>query len=79
MAFAANTQSCGIFLWKTFQKLFQKYFWKLLYSILEKKTFESTSTWKTLSVKISLKTNEVSIPDIRARTRTVIHILQKMT
>ena len=42
MAFAANTQSCGIFLWKTFQKLFQKYFWKLLYSILEKKTFEST-------------------------------------
>ena len=68
MVFAANTQSCRIFLWKKFQKLDLK---------------DTTSLWlerhylKDTICKITLKTNELSIPDIRAWTRIIIHNFTK--
>ena len=50
----------------------------LLYSTLRKKYFWKYFDLKDSICKITLKTNELSIPDIRARTRIIIHILQKM-
>ena len=67
MAFSANTQSCRIFFEKNFQNTFKNTFENstllystllystLLYSTQEKNTFESTLTWKTLSVKLHRK------------------------
>ena len=81
MAFAANTQSCRIFLWKKFQKHFQKYYWKLLYSNLlysRKKYFWMYFDLKDTVSKITLKTNEIPIPDIRALLCFIIPIWHKM-
>ena len=81
MAFPANTQSCKFFLWKKFEKLSKKPLkTTLLYSTLlyykNKKYFGKYFDLKDTICKITLKTNELSITDIRARTR--INIVQKM-
>ena len=75
------TQSCRICLWIKFSKTLSKILLHSTTSTTNTDTFTYYYLYFDLKYticKINLKTTEISIPDITARTRIVIHILQKI-